>query len=175
MKNVKNTVLILKYFLGWLLFCTLHFFLSEEIIKLFFSGVYNVEIWINTVIFGIVFITVIILIFFFISLRKIKKQDKNENQNYSYLHISIDNYFNYNRYSMYAISKMSFIGYWTDRILFWIWLFLTPFIIAVFWRKIWTKIYLGLLIIGLILSILPMGIEKDAILITHNLQKKLNQ
>ncbi|SHG73637.1 hypothetical protein [Pedobacter caeni] len=42
--------------------------------------------------------------------------------------------------------KMSFAGYWSDRILFWLWTAGSIVVLCLFWKKIWTKIYLGVLI-----------------------------
>lgn len=36
---------------------------------------------------------------------------------------------------LYAFAKMSFTGYWSDRILFWIWTAVTPFIIILYWKN----------------------------------------
>lgn len=52
--------------------------------------------------------------------------------------------------------KISLAGYWSDRLLFWLWAFGTFTCLIVFWKSVFTKIYLALLIAGVILSILPM-------------------
>lgn len=59
---------------------------------------------------------------------------------------------------LYVFAKMSFAGYWSDRILFWIWIAVTPFIIILYWKKLIAKLYFGFLILCLILSNLPIGI-----------------
>lgn len=59
---------------------------------------------------------------------------------------------------LYCFWRMSFTGYWSDRVIFWIWLLLTPIITFGFWKKLWAKIYFWLLVAGLILTILPMAI-----------------
>lgn len=60
--------------------------------------------------------------------------------------------------------KVSLAGYWSDRVLFWIWLFATlPFLI--FFRKnIVTKIYFAILLLGFLLSIAAMMLPFYAIL-----------
>lgn len=52
--------------------------------------------------------------------------------------------------------KISLAGYWSDRLLFWFWAFGTLACLIVFWKSLLTKIYLALLVAGVILSILPM-------------------
>lgn len=52
--------------------------------------------------------------------------------------------------------KLSMAGYWSDRILFWAWLVATFFFIPIYWKSIFTKLYLGLLMAGLSLSIMAM-------------------
>jgi len=59
---------------------------------------------------------------------------------------------------LYWFWQMSFVSYWSDRIIFWIWLILTPIVTFSFWKKIWAKIYLWLLVAVLILTIVPMAI-----------------
>jgi hypothetical protein len=52
--------------------------------------------------------------------------------------------------------EISLAGYWSDRVVFWIWLLATlPFLI-IFWKSIYTKIYFIVLILGLLLSIAAM-------------------
>ncbi|WP_026977759.1 hypothetical protein [Flavobacterium tegetincola] len=62
-----------------------------------------------------------------------------------------------------ALYKLSIAGYWSDRIMFWLWFFGTFYIIIKYWKKLATKIYFGILIAGIILSILPMAIPFFAI------------
>ena len=52
----------------------------------------------------------------------------------------------------------SFFGYWTDKIINWIWLVLTVTVIFWFWRNKMTKIYFYSLLTLILLSILPMAI-----------------
>ena len=56
----------------------------------------------------------------------------------------------------YYLEKISLIGYYSDVLLFWMWLGLTMTVIVIFWKKILAKIMLSGLILGLICSILPM-------------------
>ncbi|MEO5911337.1 MAG: hypothetical protein ABIP95_10640 [Pelobium sp.] len=65
-----------------------------------------------------------------------------------------------------ALYQISVAGYWSDRILFWIWFFCTFFILIKFWKKLLTKIYFGLLVAGVILSILPMMVPFWAIVLS---------
>lgn len=52
--------------------------------------------------------------------------------------------------------QISLAGYWSDRLVFWIWLLTTlPFLI-IFWKSIYTKIYCIVLVLGLLLSIAAM-------------------
>ncbi|AZA92241.1 Uncharacterised protein [Chryseobacterium nakagawai] len=55
-------------------------------------------------------------------------------------------------------NKYSYSGYYTDKIIGWLWLAMTIFIIIRLWKKRAIKVYFGLLITGIILSILPMMI-----------------
>lgn len=52
----------------------------------------------------------------------------------------------------------SYRGYYTDKIIVWLWLALTVFIIIKLWKKKAVKAYFGVLVAGIILSILPMMI-----------------
>ncbi|WP_213278013.1 hypothetical protein [Chryseobacterium indologenes] len=57
-----------------------------------------------------------------------------------------------------SLNNYSFAGYYIDKIINWLWLLMTIFIIVRFWKKKVIKVYFGLLISGIILSILPMMI-----------------
>ncbi|MFZ4931985.1 hypothetical protein [Chryseobacterium sp. Mn2064] len=57
-----------------------------------------------------------------------------------------------------SIFDYSFSGYYIDKIINWLWLAMTVFIIIKFWKKKGIKIYFWLLISGTILSFLPMMI-----------------
>lgn len=57
-----------------------------------------------------------------------------------------------------SLNNYSFAGYYTYKIINWLWLLITIFIIVRFWKKKVIKVYFGLLISGIILSILPMMI-----------------
>lgn len=56
------------------------------------------------------------------------------------------------------LNKYSYAGYYSDKIIGWLWLTMTVFIIIKLWKKKAVKVYFGLLIAGIILSILPMMI-----------------
>ena len=62
--------------------------------------------------------------------------------------------------------QISVAGYWNDRVLFWLWFFSTFFILITFWKKLLIKIYFGLLVVGVILSILPMMVPFWAIVLS---------
>lgn len=59
---------------------------------------------------------------------------------------------------LYIMYKMSIAGYYSDRILFWLWFFSFLLLIIYFWKTLWAKILCGLLTLSFFLSILPMGI-----------------
>ncbi|UZR94749.1 hypothetical protein [Chondrinema litorale] len=67
---------------------------------------------------------------------------------------------------LYINWEISYRGYWTDRILFWIWFSLTTYIIYYYWNKKIIKIYVGALISFIILSMLPMMIPFIIIITT---------
>lgn len=75
---------------------------------------------------------------------------------------------------LYWFWQMSFTGYWSDRVIFWIWLLATPVIVIGFWKRIWTKLYFWLLVAGLMLSILPMAIPFFGILLAGSGSGRLN-
>lgn len=52
--------------------------------------------------------------------------------------------------------QISLAGYWTDRLVFWTWFLSTFAFLIVFWKSILTKIYLFVLILGVLMSIVPM-------------------
>lgn len=74
----------------------------------------------------------------------------------------------------YTAAKMSFAGYWSDRVIFWIWLLATPAVVISFWKIIWAKIYFWLLVAGLILSVLPMALPFFAIILSGSGSGRLN-
>lgn len=76
--------------------------------------------------------------------------------------------------ALYSFWRMSFTGYWSDRIIFWIWLLVTPVIVFSFWKKLWAKIYFWLLVAGLILTILPMALPFFGILLSGSGSGRLN-
>jgi len=63
-----------------------------------------------------------------------------------------------------SLNNYSFAGYYIDKIINWLWLLMTIFIMIRFWKKKVIKVYFGLLISGIILSILPMMIPFFGIL-----------
>ncbi|MCZ4244136.1 hypothetical protein [Pedobacter punctiformis] len=67
---------------------------------------------------------------------------------------------------LYMGYKISFAGYWSDRILFLTWLLATLLLVINFWKKLWTKIYFWLLVAGFVLTVLPMGLPFFAILLS---------
>ena len=75
---------------------------------------------------------------------------------------------------LYSFARMSFAGYWSDRVIFWLWLLTTPIVVFLFWKKIGTKIYFWLLIAGLILTILPMALPFFGILLSGSGSGRLN-
>lgn len=54
--------------------------------------------------------------------------------------------------------KVSLVGYWPDRVLFWLWFLATLVFIPLFWKSIFTKLYMTVLLAGLMLSIAAMMI-----------------
>lgn len=60
--------------------------------------------------------------------------------------------------ALYLFYGISLSGQLSDLILFWIWLILTPYIIVKNFRKKWSKFYLGMLILLLMMSLFPMGV-----------------
>lgn len=59
---------------------------------------------------------------------------------------------------IYYFYQMSFAGYYSDLILFWIWFITGMFIIVLFWERIIIKIFLTVIVLAFIGSILPMMI-----------------
>lgn len=59
---------------------------------------------------------------------------------------------------LYYFKQISLRGYYSDVIVFWLWLFMSFVIIIVFWKKIMAKLLLAGLILALIASIIPMMI-----------------
>lgn len=67
---------------------------------------------------------------------------------------------------LYYFKQISFRGYYSDVILFWLWLFMSFVIIIVFWKKIMAKLLLAGLILTLIASIIPMMIPFYGLLLS---------
>ncbi|WP_027374005.1 MULTISPECIES: hypothetical protein [Chryseobacterium] len=57
-----------------------------------------------------------------------------------------------------SLNQYSFSGYYTDKIINWMWLAMTLLIILRFWRKKVVKAYFAVLIFSVLLSMLPMMI-----------------
>lgn len=57
---------------------------------------------------------------------------------------------------MYYYYQMSFSGYYSDLILFWLWFFASIFIIVLYWKKVIAKLFLTIMILALIGSVLPL-------------------
>lgn len=81
---------------------------------------------------------------------------------------------------LYYLEKISLIGYYSDVLLFWIWLGLTMAVIVIFWKKILAKIMLSGLILGLICSILPMMLPFYTVMLSMSsyglrMKKDLNE
>jgi len=62
--------------------------------------------------------------------------------------------------------KISLAGYWSDRVLFWIWFFYSIYIIIKFWRSKWARRYFYSLLVLVALTMLPMGIIFFGILLS---------
>lgn len=58
----------------------------------------------------------------------------------------------------YYFYQISLAGYYSDIVLFWLWFLMSLVVIVLFWKKITAKVFLGLMILALILSIAPMGL-----------------
>ncbi|MFC7345724.1 hypothetical protein ACFQO9_03195 [Chryseobacterium zhengzhouense] len=81
---------------------------------------------------------------------------------------------------LYYFWKISFAGYYSDVILFWLWILTSFAVIVLFWKKLLAKLLLGTLIVALILSILPMMLPFYTIFFAmtpfgSRMQKDLNQ
>lgn len=57
---------------------------------------------------------------------------------------------------LYYFKEISLRGYYSDVILFWLWLILSFTVIIVFWKKLMAKLLLAVLVLAVLLSILPM-------------------
>jgi|GEM_PF-2454812 len=68
--------------------------------------------------------------------------------------------------SLYLGWRISLPGYWSDRVLFWVWLLLTAVVLKRGWQRKATKLYSGLLVALLVLSMVPMMLPFSIIVIT---------
>jgi hypothetical protein len=62
--------------------------------------------------------------------------------------------------------RFSFAGYFSDRIIFWLWAIETLYIILNYFKKKIIKFYFGFLISGIVVSIIPMGLPFAAIILS---------
>ncbi|TZF92587.1 hypothetical protein FW781_21370 [Chryseobacterium panacisoli] len=76
----------------------------------------------------------------------------NKNIGITYLAVTLVFLFGF----VLSLNNYSFAGYYIDKMINWLWLLMTIFIIIRFWKKKVIKVYFGLLISGIVLSILPM-------------------
>ncbi|PBJ11108.1 hypothetical protein BSF42_30890 [Flavobacterium sp. ACN6] len=67
---------------------------------------------------------------------------------------------------LYYFKEISLRGYYSDIVLFWIWLFTSFVVIVLFWKKIMAKLLLAALVLTLIVSIIPMMIPFYALLLS---------
>ena len=65
---------------------------------------------------------------------------------------------------MYIAFQISFAGYWTDKLLVWAWLALTPFVVVPRFKHRLAKVYSALLVAILILSMIPFFLPLFAFL-----------
>lgn len=59
---------------------------------------------------------------------------------------------------LYWNYKISFAGFYTDCVVFWVWIISFCKAIKNYWKETIAKVGLGFLVLGLLLSIIPMGI-----------------
>lgn len=81
---------------------------------------------------------------------------------------------------MYYYFQISFAGYYSDIILFWLWFVTSILIIVLYWKKIMAKLFLTAMILALIGSILPMMIIFYAFILSmtpigKRIDKNLNE
>lgn len=79
----------------------------------------------------------------------------------------------------YFYFKYSLAGYYSDCVLIWIWFWYTIYIIISYRKKLLAKIYMALLLLGLVLSVIPMMLPISALLLSSSpyglwLNKNLN-
>jgi hypothetical protein len=66
--------------------------------------------------------------------------------------------------TLYLKEGISLAGYGTDKLLFWTWCIITLIVIRNSVKRMWAKIYAGLLVASLILSMLPMLLPLIAVI-----------
>ena len=77
---------------------------------------------------------------------------------------------------LYLTNGISISGQFSDKILFWIWLIMTPILIVKYFHKKLAKLYLGVIGFLIVLSLLPMGIPFLTIIafaIVNDSEKKI--
>lgn len=67
----------------------------------------------------------------------------------------------------YCFRLISLRGYYSDVLLFWLWLATSFVVIVVFWKKIMAKLLFTGMILALILSIVPMGLPFYALILSN--------
>jgi len=67
---------------------------------------------------------------------------------------------------LYYFKEISFRGYYSDVVVFWLWLIMSFVTIIVFWKKLLAKLLLASLIVTLALSIIAMMIPFYAIVLS---------
>ena len=60
--------------------------------------------------------------------------------------------------ALYLSCGISLTGQLSDKVLFWTWLIMTPIITFKYFKSSWTKLYLGIIGILIVLSLIPMAI-----------------
>lgn len=75
--------------------------------------------------------------------------------------------------------KISLAGYYSDVVLFWLWLGGSIAVIISSWKHVLAKLLLATLVLGIVLSVLPMGIPFYALVLSNTsmglwMNKKLN-
>lgn len=81
---------------------------------------------------------------------------------------------------LYYFKRISLRGYYSDVIVFWLWLFMSFAVIVVFWKKILAKLLFAGLLATLIVSIIPMMIPFYGLILSTtpfglNMNKNLNE
>ncbi|WP_290962859.1 hypothetical protein [Flavobacterium sp.] len=67
---------------------------------------------------------------------------------------------------LYFFKEISFRGYYSDVVVFWLWLILSFVVIIIFWKKLLAKLLLASIVVTLVLSIVAMMIPFFAIVLS---------